>query len=351
MWAEEWHAPCTDTLMRLALPGLAFVAAIAGREVVHRRGARTELRGQVALITGSSRGLGLALARELAQRGCRVVLCARNVDELDRARESVSRLGADVLAIPCDVSDNEEVRHLVAQVTDQLGGVDILINNAGIITVGPLETHTLDDFERAMATMFWGTLYPTLAVLPRMRARCAGRIANITSIGGRISVPHLLPYGSAKFATVGLSEGLHAELAQDGISVTTVVPGLMRTGSHLNASFKGEHKREFFLFSLLDLLPFTSVSATDAARQIVDALARGDAELVIGWQARLLSRVHGLLPGLTSDVLGLVNRALPGPEGIGSQRKLGSASRSPAADKLLPVLGEREPAQELNQLG
>ena len=327
----------------------AVVGLFVGRELLGRL-RETDLLDQVVLITGGSRGLGLAMARVFAREGCRLVLCARDAEELERARRDVEGLGAEVLTIPCDVSSRDQVERMVEQATARFGRIDILVNNAGIITVGPLETQTLEDFERAMGIMFWGALYPTLAVLPQMRARRAGRIAFITSIGGKLSVPHLLPYSAAKFAAVGLAEGLRAELARDGITVTTIAPGLMRTGSHLNAEFKGQHKKEFLWFSLGATLPVSSTSAERAARQIVTAIKRGDAELILTWQASLAAMAHGLMPGLTSDVLALVNRFLPTSGGIGSARALGHQSRTPTTNSVLEALGERA-ARELNQLG
>jgi len=187
-------------------------------------GRQENLYGQVVLITGGSRGLGLALAREFARVGCRLVLAARDAQELARARQDLTQRGTEVLAVPCDVTDQEQVRSLVEQATQRFGRVDIVVNNAGIIQVGPMSTTTVEDFANALDVMFWGTLYPTLAVLPQMRARRSGHVVNITSIGGMVSIPHLLPYTCAKF---GLSEGLRAELGQEGIHVTTVVPGLM----------------------------------------------------------------------------------------------------------------------------
>ena len=333
--------------MRWLLPLAGLGTAWLARQVLFAT-REVDLRGQVVLITGSSRGLGLALARELARYGCRLVLCARTAESLERARQDIEALGAEVLAVPCDVSVREQVQQLVDQAIGRFGRVDVLINNAGIIAVGPLEEHGISDFEQAMGVMFWGAVYPTLALLPSMRARRAGRIVNITSIGGKVSVPHLLPYGAAKFAAVGFSEGLRAELARDGIVVVTVVPGLMRTGSHLNASFKGQHHQEFGWFSLGASLPITSISAEAAARRIVTALRRGESEVILSWQANLLAWLHGLLPGLTVDALSLVNRLLPAPGGIHQQSASGYDSRSPLTESPLEDLGRRA-ATQLNQ--
>jgi short-subunit dehydrogenase len=161
--------------------------------------------------------------------------------------------------------------------------------------------------------MYWGVVYPSLAVLPQMRARGNGRIVNVTSIGGKMAVPHLLPYSSAKFAAVGFSEGLAAEVAKDGITVTTIVPGLMRTGSHLHAQTKGQHEAEYGWFSLGASLPFVSMDAERAAGQIVQAIRRGESVRCLGLTAVLASRFHGLFPGTTVELLGLVNRLLPRP--------------------------------------
>ena len=204
----------------------------------------------------------------------------------------------------------------------------MLVNNLGVISVGPLEAFTEEDYRAALDTHFWAPYYAIESLKPAMRARRDGRIVNIASIGGRISVPHLLPYSTGKFALVGFSEGLRAELIRDGVYVTTVIPGLMRTGSPEKALFKGRHRLEYAWFSIADSLPFLSVDVTTAAQAIVDATERGDAELTISLPARALTLLHGLVPGPLSDLFGLIARALPPPGGIGRSTQRGSDSHS-----------------------
>lgn len=293
----------------IGLAAAGVLAYLGWKTVRPRR--EIDLAGKAALITGGSRGLGLILAREFAREGCKLVICARDEKELDNARVDLEERGAEVVAIRCDISHQDKVERLIREAEAAFGRIDVLVNNASIIQVGPLESMTAEDFERAMAVNFLGTVYTSLAALPRMRARRSGRIVNITSIGGKVAVPHLLPYDCAKFATVGFSEGLRAELAKDGVTVTTIVPGLMRTGSPPNALFKGDQEAEFTWFSLGDATPVTAMSAERAARRIVQATKRGEAEVTLSWQAKLLRLGHDLFPSATTDLLGLVNRVLP----------------------------------------
>jgi len=282
---------------------------LAGRALLQKC-RRADLTDQVVLITGGSRGLGLALAAEFAKQGARLALCARDPQELARARETLAGQGADAFTVVCDLTDPVQVARLIADVTAHYGRIDILVNNAGIIEVGPVQNMARADFEDALAVDFWGVLDPILAVLPQMRARKRGRIVNVTSIGGKVAFPHLLPYVAAKFAATGLSEGLRAELARDGVVVTTIVPGLMRTGSYGNALFKGHKPGEYAWFSLGDNLPGGSISAERAAREIVTATRRGEAERILSLPANLLARAHGLAPSATSSLLTLINNFL-----------------------------------------
>ncbi|HEX8035634.1 MAG TPA: SDR family oxidoreductase [Ktedonobacterales bacterium] len=308
-----------------------------------------DLRNKVVFITGGSRGLGYALAEEFAKHGAHVAICARDERELATTRQRFPESGSDVVTIQCDVSKREQAERAVADITARFGRIDILVNSAGIIAVGPVQAQAVEDFEEVMAINFWGALYTTLAVLPQMERRHDGRIVNITSIGGKVSVPHLLPYSSAKFAFVGFSEGLRAELAKAGVTVVTIVPGLMRTGSSINALVKGSHRAEFAWFSLLDSLPLASISVRRAVRQIMRATLRGDAERVLSPQARILALAHGVAPGFTADLMGLVNRLLPGAGGDeGGIRRTGRESQSPISRSFLTVLSQRA-AERYNQ--
>ena len=299
-----------------------------------------DLKDKTVLITGGSRGLGLVMAREFAREGSRLVLCARDEQELDQARHDLEKLGAEVMVVPCDVRNTNDVNEMIAAVNSRFGAVDVLVNNAGVIQVGPLEVMTHEDFDLAMQAHFWGPLNTILAVLPSMRRRKTGRIVNISSIGGKVSVPHLVPYSASKFALVGLSKGLRAELMKDGIKVTTVCPGLMRTGSPRNADFKGKHQFEYAWFSISDALPLLTVSAENAARQIVTACKRGDAELVISIPAKIAVLFDSLFPEAMSQMLALANRALPVAGGVGTETKKGRESTSSWSPSWLTTLNE-----------
>jgi short-subunit dehydrogenase len=289
--------------------------------------------------------LGLVISRLLAAEGARLVLLARNAEELRAAEAELSGLGAAVMTVRCDVRKREQVEHAIQRIAEQWGRVDVLINNAGIIQVGPVAHMTCEDFEDAMAVHFFGSLYTILAVLPHMRRAGAGRIVNVASIGGKISMPHLVPYSASKFALVGLSDGLRAELRREGILVTTVLPGLMRTGSPPNAQFKGRHNAEYAWFALSDSMPLLSVSAESAARKIVDACRRGAPRLAVGVQTKAAILFNELFPGMAAQVTALVNRVLPGPDPSGSkQLHSGWESQSPWIPSWLTQLSDRATA-------
>jgi short-subunit dehydrogenase len=254
------------------------------------------------------------------------------------------------MAIPCDVRNRNEVSQMVTTVAKHFGQLDVLINNAGVIQVGPMEEMRLADFEEAMQVHFWGPLHTITAALPYLRQSPHARITNIVSIGGKIAVPHLLPYSASKFALAGLSEGLRSEMAKDGIKVTTVFPGLMRTGSAGNAFFKGRHREEYAWFSVGASSPGLSISAESAARKILRATRKGQAEIVLGLPAKLAIGAHTLFPELSARVFQAVNRFLPGPGGIGSERARGRHSGSAVSPSVLTILNDRA-AERNNETG
>lgn len=338
----------SDNLLYLALAGAGVYAAATAAV---RWSRRFDFRDKVVLITGGSRGLGLELAREFAAAGARIAICGRDAEDLHTAVEDLAGRGArEVVAVPCDVTDQHQVSRMVGEVVARLGGIDVVVNNAGTITVAPLEHMTLADYGDAMRTHFYGPLYVTTVALPHLRARGGGRIVNISSIGGKVAVPHLLPYSASKFALTGWSEGLRAELQKDNIYVTTVCPGLMRTGSPRNAYFKGQHRQEYAWFHVSDALPLTAMHARRAARQVVTACRDGRAEIILSVQAKVAAKLFGLFPGLGAQAAALINEyALPEPGGIGAIKVQGKQSESPVTRSWVTGLSQRA-AAENNQV-
>ena len=319
----------------LALSGL--VAAVAYRRMRRARRA-ISFAGRSIFITGA-RGLALVIAHLLADEGAKLTLLARDEEELQRAREDLMMRAGEVIVVPADVRQKAEVDKAVQQAIDQYGALDVLINVAGIIQVGPLEHMKVADFENALAVHTFGPLYTMLAAIPHMRRQGGGRIVNVSSIGGKVAVPHLIPYCTSKYALVGLSDGMRAELANDKIYVTTVSPGLMRTGSHMNALFKGRHRKEFTWFSIFDAFPLTSTTALKAARQIIKACRYGDPSLVITVQARLAALANEIWPGLIATGMVLFNDyLLPSPAPAkedGDRLRRGWESQSDLAPSVL----------------
>ncbi|AUD07378.1 SDR family NAD(P)-dependent oxidoreductase [Spirosoma pollinicola] len=341
--------------------GLAGIGAWTAVKAALAQKRKIDFSGKTVLITGGSRGLGLELARLLAEEGANLAICARDADELDRAETELNEFGISVYTEVCDVTNKVQVEHFAENVRQALGPVDVLINNAGIIIVTPYEHATEDDFRQAMETHFWGSFYMINAVLPQMLSQkegaesrgksmpgtsmpgtsMRGRIVNITSIGGKLAVPHLLPYSTSKFAMVGYSEGLRAELLNKGIYVTTICPGLMRTGSPRNAIFKGQNEKEYAAFKISDSIPFFTMDSVDAAREIVEACRYGEAERTITLSAKVGAAIQGVAPNLMAETMAIVNNMLPDPGGIGEQRALGKDSETTLSESVLTTLTDQ----------
>lgn len=332
----------------LTLLGLGAGVLFVAKKILDRT-KDLNLKGKVVLITGGGRGLGLVLARRFAKEGAKIAICSREQVELEDAKRELLAKGAEVFSTVCDVTIESDVNKMVEAIRNHFGQIDILVNNAGVIQVTPLENAQKEDFEETLNIHFWGVYYAINAVLPEMKERGEGRIVNISSIGGKVAIPHLLPYSTSKFALTGYSEGLRAELLKDGIYVTTVCPGLMRTGSPRQTVVKGKHELEYAWFKIGDSLPLLTVSAEYAADEIVTACKRGDAEIVISLPAKILAAFKGLFPGTTADIMSLVNLILPKATPSGDKRLTGKEAESMLSDNFLTTLTD-EAAVKNNEM-
>jgi short-subunit dehydrogenase len=328
-----------------------LIAAAAGAYATFlfaRQSAPDTFRGRTVVITGGSRGLGFALARAFGAEGANIALLARSVEQLESAAQRLeAELGIVALTVVCDVRRKDSVQRAIATIVSQTGRIDVLVNNAGVIHVTPFAHAHADDFADSLDTHFWGPYNTIRACLPFL-ARHRGRIVNIASIGGRVAVPHLLPYTVGKFALVGLSEGLHAELAEHGVSVTTVCPHLMQTGSHRNALVRGQQAREATWFALGSSSRLIALDAQRAAKAIVAAARARRASLILGWQARAAVLANAAAPKLTARIAAAASRLLPASTAAASGdilRPSHTVNVGPVA-RLFPTRA----ARELNQV-
>lgn len=327
---------------QLALGAVAVAGAMWGGRIWLRSRRWMELSGRVVVITGSDSGFGLIQARQVAEQGAIVVLAARNAEALEAAAEAVRREGApEAAAIPTDVSDPAEARRLIERVVERFGGIDVLINTAGLMLVGAEPTLTLDDMRRLMAVNFWGAVHTSMAALPHMRRARSGRIANVSSIGGRLALPHMIPYTASKFALAGYTKALRPEALRDGVYVTGIYPAPMRTGGHRHAWFKGDREAEYAWFSLGDVLPVAATSAESAARAAIRGIQGGDPEVIVGLGARLGIALDGLAPNWAAEAIGLLEGAFPAPANVGEPALQGREIQSTIANFTNRIVPDR----------
>ncbi len=276
--------------------------------------------GAVIVVTGGSRGLGLAIASRFArQLRVRLVLASRHLDELEQAKSTLLAHHAqltpdDILLVAVDLAEPAECTRLITESLARFGRIDVLVNNAAIIEIGPAQVMPASAFEQAMQINFFAAFHTTWAALPHLleqqplTSSRRAAIVNIASIGGKLAVPHMLPYTAAKFALVGFSEGLHAELHKSDVLVTTVCPGLMRSGGEAHAKFLGnvEAERRWFLFAATT--PVITTTTAHAANKIYRAVELNRAEITITPQAWVAARIAGLMPETMQFANALINR-------------------------------------------
>lgn len=257
-----------------------------------------DVRGKVALVTGASSGIGEALARVLACRGAKVALVARRKDRLKAIADDLVRAGQEAKPYACDIRDPEAIASTEVQIRNELGEIELLVNNAGYASHALFADHDSADIQDMMLTNYMGTVHWIKQVLPAMRERRRGWIINVSSFAGKIGQPDEVAYSASKFAITGLSQGLAGELAPLGIHVLCVHPTLVRT--------------EMFTPEVMARMPSRSVKfiePDDFARRTLDALGRGRVEAIIPSHMRGPIILNSLFPEWMGRMVGRVKLA------------------------------------------
>jgi NAD(P)-dependent dehydrogenase (short-subunit alcohol dehydrogenase family) len=238
-----------------------------------------DLAGKVAVVTGAGSGIGRAMALAFADSGMRLALADVDLAAAERVREEVEKRGARAFATRTDVSKRDEVEALAVRTFAELGGAHVVCNNAGVAVVGPIEATSDADWRWTLSVNLDGVIHGVQAFLPRLRAQGqGGHFVNTASMAGHFVVPGLAAYHTSKFAVVGLSEALRLEVAAQGIGVSVVCPGLVRTrifdaGRNRPEQFGGPRAADPNAVSLLDTM---GIDPERVGREVRDAVVRGD---------------------------------------------------------------------------
>jgi short-subunit dehydrogenase len=306
--------------------------------------------GQSVLITGGSRGLGLSLAWNFLDRGAQsVTLLARDRAELNRAHGILLQSFplANIFVQVCDVTEPKELSAAFDYAEASMGMIDILVNNAGAMLVAPFTSTNKEDYEALMKIHLYAVVHATQLVLPHFERKGSGQILNICSMGGKVAVPHMLAYDASKFALAGFSQGVSAELAPYNIRVTTAFPLPMRTGSPIQAVFKGDHEKEFKWFETIDNLPLLSIGADEAAKKILDGLSDGKTEVLLAPVAKVRNIFAAIFPETFNRFMAFVAGRLP--KGDSKVHKTGYESSREFKKSILlkPIQAKAEKAEDM----
>jgi len=291
----------------------AFFTAAAGGLYLGSHRPSYSFQRKAVYITGGSRGLGLSLAWNFLKRGADVALIARDNEELVNAHRILTKAfpNAKILLGKADVTKPSQLENSFQIATDYFNGIDIVVNNAGAILVAPFASMEREDFEAQMELHLYSAIALTRLAAEHFKTRGGGRVLNVCSVGGKMGVPHMSGYNASKFALAGFAQSVQAELAVDNIFVTTAYPTLMRTGSPIQAVFKGDHKKEFTIFETLDNLPGLAMSADRAASQMLDALAQDRTEVVLSPPAKFRVAMGAIFPETMHAIMSWAAGLLP----------------------------------------
>jgi NADP-dependent 3-hydroxy acid dehydrogenase YdfG len=262
-----------------------------------------DLKNKVAVVTGAGSGIGKQLAHQLARAGAELVLAdvaQKNLEATVGELHGQTKITSHVV----DVSSREQVYALAAAALKDHGQVDIVINNAGVTVLQPLDQVSYEDFEWVMNVNFWGVVYGTLAFLPHLKLRPEASVVNISSVNGFVPFPTNGPYNCSKYAVYGFNETLHQELADTNVVVTSVHPGGIKTNIVRNAKVHtspgGNDKSH--ITSRFDSVARTS--AEDAAKAIVGAIQKKKKKLLIGLDAHAMDLAKRLMPEEFTSLVG-----------------------------------------------
>lgn len=262
------------------------------------------IQGKVAAVTGASQGIGRAISLELAREGATVALMARNKEKLEAVRVTIESEGGRAFVYPVDATDYRALRRTLDQILTDQGGIDILINNAGVGTFKPLEQMSEQEAEAPVALPFGASVVASHHVIPYMLKKGQGHIVNLTSPAGYFPFPYMVPYTAGRFAITGLSYGLHEEFKRRGIGVTLLCPAQVDTGYfQSNDADMGWYPRLARVFPVLQ--------PEAVARKAIKAIKKNRKELIFPFILWFSVKFYTTLPGFTFGLLRLLGLLRP----------------------------------------